>query len=46
MVRFAAAPFVASAVLCVVAGALLSLREKKADPHTVPREAVLVGEEF
>jgi MFS family permease len=40
------APFIASAVLCVVAGALLSLREKKADPHTVPQEAVLVGEEF
>ena len=30
------APFVASAVLCVVAGALLSLREKQADPHDGP----------
>jgi ACDE family multidrug resistance protein len=40
------APFVASAVLCVIAGGLLSLRERKADPHAVPQEAALVGEEF
>lgn len=40
------APFVAAAVLCVVAGGLLSLREKKADAHAVPQEAALVGEEF
>ncbi|WP_326567303.1 MFS transporter [Amycolatopsis rhabdoformis] len=38
-------PFVIAAALCVVAAALLSLREKKADPHAVPKEAALVGEE-
>ncbi|QWF80558.1 MFS transporter [Amycolatopsis sp. CA-230715] len=40
-------PFVVAAVLCVIAGGLLSLRERKADEHTVPAEAALVGgEEF
>jgi ACDE family multidrug resistance protein len=40
------APFVVAAVLCVLAGALLTIREKSADPHTIPAEAVLVGEEM
>ncbi|MEU4673883.1 MFS transporter [Amycolatopsis sp. NPDC023774] len=38
-------PFVIAAVLCLVAAVLLSLREKKTDPHDVPKEAALVGEE-
>ncbi|MDT8910510.1 MFS transporter [Amycolatopsis sp. PS_44_ISF1] len=38
-------PFVVAAGLCVVAAVLLSLREKKADPHLVPKEAALVGDE-
>ena len=38
-------PFVVAAVLCVIAAVLLSLREKKADPHVVPKEAALVGDE-
>ncbi|WP_432848988.1 MFS transporter [Amycolatopsis sp. CA-161197] len=38
-------PFVIAAVLCLIAAVLLSLREKKADPHDVPKEAALVGEE-
>ncbi|MGW4482542.1 MFS transporter [Amycolatopsis sp. NPDC004368] len=38
-------PFVIAAALCVVAAVLLSLREKQADPHVVPKEAALVGEE-
>jgi ACDE family multidrug resistance protein len=37
---------VVSAVLCVLAGGLLTIREKATDPHVVPAEAVLVGEEF
>ncbi|NIH77731.1 MFS transporter [Amycolatopsis viridis] len=40
------APFVVAAILCVVAGGLLAVRTKAADPHEVPREAVLVGEEL
>ncbi|RSN37953.1 MFS transporter [Amycolatopsis sp. WAC 01416] len=40
------APFVIAAILCVLAGALLTIREKTADPHTIPAEAVLVGEEM
>ncbi|WP_020669152.1 MFS transporter [Amycolatopsis nigrescens] len=40
------APFVAAAVLCVLAGGLLSLRTRAGDPHRVPAEAALVGEEF
>jgi ACDE family multidrug resistance protein len=40
------APFVVAAVLCVVAGGLLSIKERKPDPKSVPAEAVLVGEEF
>ncbi|NIH86351.1 MFS transporter [Amycolatopsis granulosa] len=40
------APFVVAAILCVVAGGLLAVRTKAADPHQVPREAVLVGEEL
>lgn len=40
------APFVVAAVLCVLAGALLTIREKSADPHTIPAAAVLVGEEM
>ncbi|MET7990428.1 MFS transporter [Amycolatopsis sp. NPDC005232] len=38
-------PFVIAAALCVIAAVLLSLREKKTDPHEVPKEAALVGEE-
>ncbi|WP_410647387.1 MFS transporter [Amycolatopsis sp. cmx-4-54] len=40
------APFVIAAILCVLAGALLTVREKTADPHTIPAEAALVGEEM
>ncbi len=40
------APFLVAAVLCVLAGGLLAVRERGADPVSVPREAVLVGEEF
>jgi ACDE family multidrug resistance protein len=40
------APFVVAAVLSVIAGALLSIRDRKADPHRVAEEAALVGEEF
>lgn len=39
------APFVVAAVLCVIAGGLLFVREKKADPRELPQEAVLVGSE-
>ncbi|MEC3981535.1 MFS transporter [Amycolatopsis sp. H20-H5] len=39
-------PFVVAAVLCVLAGGLLSFRGRQADPHEVPPEAALVGEEF
>ena len=35
-----------AAVLCVVAGGLLSIKERKPDPKSVPAEAALVGEEF
>jgi hypothetical protein len=35
-----------AAVLCVIAGVLLSIRERSADPHKVPVGAVLVGEEL
>ncbi|GAA3534251.1 MFS transporter [Amycolatopsis ultiminotia] len=38
-------PFVVAAVLCLIAAVLLSLREKKADPHVLPKEAALVGDE-
>ncbi|MGC9668288.1 MFS transporter [Planosporangium sp. 12N6] len=41
------APFVVAAVCCVVAAVLLVARRAgQPDPHTVPAEAVLVGEEF
>jgi predicted MFS family arabinose efflux permease len=41
------APFVAAAVCCLVAAVLLATRRpSEPDPHTVPAEAVLVGEEF
>ena len=40
------APFLVAAVLCVLAGGLLAIRERGTDPVEVPREAVLVGEEF
>ena len=40
------APFLVAAVLCVLSGAVLAVRERGADPVAVPREAVLVGEEF
>lgn len=43
---FQQAPFVVAAVLCLIAGALLSVRERRADAHAVPAEAALVGEEF
>lgn len=38
-------PFLIAAVLCLIAAVLLSQRETKADPHTVPKEAALVGDE-
>ncbi|MFC4005313.1 MFS transporter [Prauserella oleivorans] len=40
------APFLVSAVLCVLAAGLLSVGSKRRDPRTVPAEAALVGEEF
>ncbi|NJC73555.1 MFS transporter [Planosporangium thailandense] len=42
------APFLVAAVCCLVAGALLAIRGRagQPDPHTVPAEAVLVGEEL
>jgi ACDE family multidrug resistance protein len=40
------APFVVAAVVCVLAGVLLLVKEKPADPRELPEEAVLVGEEF
>lgn len=40
------APFVIAAVLCVLAGGLLAVRTNSTDPHRVPREAALVGEEL
>jgi ACDE family multidrug resistance protein len=42
------APFVAAAVCCLVAVGLLAERHRayQPDQHTVPAEAVLVGEEF
>ena len=45
-IGFEAAPFLVAAVLCVLAGGLLAIRERGADPVEVPREAILVGEEF
>ncbi|WP_033291396.1 MFS transporter [Amycolatopsis jejuensis] len=42
---WAQAPFLAAAVLCLIAAILLAQREKKADPHVVPKEAALVGDE-
>jgi ACDE family multidrug resistance protein len=43
---FANAPFLAATVLCLLAGGLLAVRERTPDPHSVPAEAALVGEEF
>ncbi|KAA9151913.1 MFS transporter [Amycolatopsis acidicola] len=41
------APFVVAAVLCVIAGGLLLVKQRgKPDSHEVPQEAVLVGEEL
>ncbi|OZM72736.1 MFS transporter [Amycolatopsis antarctica] len=40
------APFLVAAVLCVIAGGLLAVRERVADQRNVPAEAALVGEEF
>ncbi|MGA6163009.1 MFS transporter [Amycolatopsis magusensis] len=40
------APFLAAAVLCVLAGGLLSIRQRTPDSHRVPATAALVGEEF
>ncbi|AXB46315.1 MFS transporter [Amycolatopsis albispora] len=40
------APFLAAAVLCVLAGALLAIRQRTPDEHRVPATAALVGEEF
>ncbi|GHF11219.1 MFS transporter [Amycolatopsis deserti] len=40
------APFVIAAVLCLLAGGLLAIRTNSPDPHRVPREAALVGEEL
>lgn len=40
------APFVVAAVLCAVAGGLLSVRQRQPDSHAVPGGAALVGEEF
>ncbi|MFE0020007.1 MFS transporter [Amycolatopsis sp. NPDC059021] len=39
------APFVVAAVLCVVAGGLLMVRSRQVDPHTLPKEAALVGDQ-
>ncbi|MFF5985790.1 MFS transporter [Prauserella flavalba] len=43
---FGQSPFLVAAVLCVLAGGLLSIGARKPDPHTVPAEAALVGEEL
>lgn len=40
------APLSVAAVLCVIAGGLLFIEEKSADPRELPDEAVLVGEEL
>ncbi|MGC7093320.1 MFS transporter [Amycolatopsis lurida] len=40
------APFLAAAVLCVLAGGLLAIRQRTPDEHRVPATAALVGEEF
>jgi fucose permease len=41
------APFLAAAACCLVAAVLIAVRRpEKSDPHAVPAEAVLVGEEF
>ncbi|GAB2763859.1 MFS transporter [Amycolatopsis magusensis] len=40
------APFLVAAVLCVLAGGLLSIRQRTPDSHRVPATAALVGEEF
>ena len=39
-------PFIAAAILCVLAGGLLAIRSKGADPQQLPAEAALVGEEL
>jgi predicted MFS family arabinose efflux permease len=39
-------PFAVSAVLCVLAAALLAAGLRERDPHRVPQEAAVVGEEF
>lgn len=40
------APFLAAAVLCLVASGLLAIKPRTKDTYRVPPEAVLVGEEF
>ncbi|TVT52937.1 MFS transporter, partial [Amycolatopsis rhizosphaerae] len=40
------APFVAAAVLCVLAAGLLAVRQRSADPHRLPAGAALIGEEL
>ncbi|QFU94636.1 MFS transporter [Amycolatopsis sp. YIM 10] len=40
------APFLAAAVLCVLAGGLLAIKQRTPDEHRVPATAALVGEEF
>ncbi|MBN6035681.1 MFS transporter [Amycolatopsis sp. 195334CR] len=40
------APFLAAAVLCVLAGGLLAIKQRTPDSHRVPATAALVGEEF
>ncbi|TNC26185.1 MFS transporter [Amycolatopsis alkalitolerans] len=40
------APFAVAAVLCLIAGGLLLVKERAADPRNVPEAAALVGEEF
>ncbi|MBK1784634.1 MFS transporter [Prauserella cavernicola] len=46
LLGFVQGPFLVAAVLCVLAGALLSFGARRPDPHTVPAEAALVGEEL
>lgn len=47
-IGFAESPFLVAAVLCVLAGGLLSVGDprQQADPHGVPAEAAVVGEEL
>lgn len=40
------APFAVAAVLCVLAAGLLAVGLRRPDPHRVPSEAAVVGEEF